>query len=90
MDLVHNRGMKRSPVRRTVNVHDAKTHLSKLLERVEAGHEIVIARAGHPVARLVPFGRPGKRALGQDAGTGAIADDFDAPLPEDVLADFER
>jgi prevent-host-death family protein len=76
--------------RKTVNVHEAKTHLSKLLEQVESGSEIIIARAGEPVARLVPFSRPGKRALGQDAGRGAIAHDFDAALPEDVLTDFER
>lgn len=75
---------------KTVNVHDAKTHLSKLLERVEGGEEIVIARAGQPVARLVPFARPGKRTLGLDAGQGFIADDFDGPLPDDVRADFER
>jgi prevent-host-death family protein len=73
-----------------VNVHEAKTHLSKLLERVEQGGEVVIARAGRPVARLVPFARPGKRALGQDVGKGSIAPDFDAPLPDDVLSDFER
>ncbi len=76
--------------RKTVNVHEAKTHLSKLLERVEAGDEVIIARAGRPVARLMPFARPGKRALGLDAGRGSIAPDFDAPLPDDVLADFER
>jgi prevent-host-death family protein len=76
--------------KRTVNVHEAKTHLSKLLERVEAGEEVIIARAGHPVARLIPFARPGKRALGLDAGHGFIAADFDAPLPEEVVADFER
>lgn len=76
--------------RKTVNVHEAKTHLSKLLERVEAGDEIIIARAGQPVARLIPFARPGKRALGLDAGLGFIAPDFDAPLPDEVLADFER
>jgi prevent-host-death family protein len=79
----------RSPRRKIVNVHEAKTHLSKLLEQVEAGGEVVIARAGRPVARLVPFGRPGKRLLGQDAGLGWIAPDFDAPLPDDVMADFE-
>ena len=79
-----------SPKRKTVNVHAAKTHLSKLLEQVEAGGEIVIARAGKPVARLVPFARPGKRPLGLDAGLGWIAPDFDAPLPDDVLDDFER
>jgi len=75
---------------RTVNVHEAKTHFSKLLERVQGGEEVVIARAGHPVARLVPFVQPGKRALGRDAGTGSIAADFDAPLSEDVLGDYER
>ena len=76
--------------RKTVNVHEAKTHLSKLLERVEAGDEVIIARAGHPVARLIAFARPGKRPLGLDAGHGFIAPDFDAPLPDDVVADFER
>lgn len=76
--------------RATVNVHEAKTHLSKLLERVEAGEEVIIARAGHPVARLIPFARAGKRTLGLDAGRGFIAPDFDAPLPDDVIADFER
>ena len=81
--------MRASP-RKTVNVHDAKTHLSKLLEQVEAGAEIVIARAGRPVARLVPFARPGKRVLGQDAGRGSIASDFDAPLSAGMLDDFER
>lgn len=77
-------------VRRTVNVHEAKTHLSRLLQGVEEGGEVVIARAGRPVARLVPFARPGKRPLGQDAGQGFIARDFDAPLPDDILSDFER
>ena len=81
--------MKRA-IRTTVNVHQAKTHLSKLLERVEAGEEVIIARAGEPVARLIPFARPGKRTLGLDAGQGFIAADFDAPLPDDLLADFER
>ena len=79
----------KAPRRKTVNVHEAKTHLSRLLEQVESGGEIVIARAGRPIARLIPFGRPGKRALGQDAGRGFIAADFDAPLPDDVVADFE-
>lgn len=76
--------------RNTVNVHEAKTHLSKLLQRVEQGGEVVIARAGRPIARLVPFARAGKRTLGQDADLGFIADDFDAPLPDDILRDFER
>jgi prevent-host-death family protein len=75
--------------KKTFNVHEAKTHLSKLLEQVEAGEEVVIARAGQPVARLVPFSPPGKRALGLDAGRGFIAPDFDAPLPDELLTDFE-
>jgi len=73
-----------------VNVHEAKTHLSRLLDRAARGDEIVIAKAGKPVARLVPFSRQGDRVLGLDAGRVAIAPDFDAPLPDDVLADFER
>jgi prevent-host-death family protein len=76
--------------RKAVNVHEAKTHFSKLLERVEAGEEIIIARAGRPVARLMAYAPAGKRALGLDAGRGFIAADFDAPLPDDVTADFER
>jgi prevent-host-death family protein len=81
--------MKRSGPQ-AVNVHEAKTHFSKLLERVEAGEEIVIARAGRPVARLIAFAPAGKRALGLDAGQGFIAADFDGPLADDVIADFER
>jgi len=71
-----------------VNVHEAKTHLSKLLERVEAGEEIVIARAGRPVARLAPL-TPARepRRGGQWKGRVWIADDFDE-LPEDIMAAF--
>ena len=72
-----------------VNVHEAKTHLSRLLERVSSGEEIVIAKAGKPIAKLVPLAQPGRRALGQDKGRVFIADDFDAPLPDEILADFE-
>jgi prevent-host-death family protein len=76
---------------RAVNVHEAKTHLSRLLERVATGEQIVIAKAGRPVARLVPIdASEGDRAMGQDQGLVWIADDFDAPLPDDVLRDFER
>ena len=74
-----------------VNIHQAKTHLSRLLVRVAAGQEVVIARAGKPVARLVPFTRPARnRRGGQDRGLVWIADDFDAPLPPDVLAGFYK
>jgi len=73
-----------------VNVHEAKTHLSRLLNRVACGEEIVIAKAGKPVARLVPVAAPiGKRVLGLWKGRVTIPDDFDAPLPQDVLASFE-
>jgi prevent-host-death family protein len=73
-----------------VNIHEAKTHLSRLLSRVAAGEEIIIANAGKPVARLMPFRKPkGKRPLGMDRGLFKIPDDFDAPLPGDLLGTFE-
>jgi prevent-host-death family protein len=75
--------------RRVVNIHEAKTHFSELLDRVAKGDDIVIAKAGRPVARLVPIGAPGSRTLGLDAGAVFIASDFDAPLPDDLLGDFE-
>jgi len=66
-----------------VNVHEAKTHFSRLLQRVEAGEEITIARAGKPVAKLIAAGpSDGKRPMGMDRGKIWIADDFDAPDPE--------
>jgi prevent-host-death family protein len=72
-----------------VNVHEAKTQLSKLLARVEAGEEVVISRAGRPVARLTPVARASKRRKpGRDKGKGWIADDFNAPLPPELLAQF--
>jgi prevent-host-death family protein len=75
---------------KTVNVHEAKTHLSRLLAEVARGEEIVIARSGKPIARLVPVspGR-GPRPLGMDRDRAFIGDDFDAPLPEDIVAAFE-
>jgi prevent-host-death family protein len=78
-------------VPKTVNIHEAKTQLSRLLSRVERGEEIVIARAGRPVARLLPFDAGGAvRVLGGDEDAVWIAPDFDAALPEEVLAEFER
>lgn len=75
----------------TVNIHEAKTHLSKLLARVARGEEVVIARAGRPVARLVPVttARRMDQILGIDKGRIWIARDFTARLPEYVLAAFE-
>jgi prevent-host-death family protein len=74
---------------RQVNVHEAKTELSKLLELAEAGERIVIARAGRPVAVLTAY-RPAarRRRLGLFRGHGSVSADFDA-LPEDVLRAFE-
>ena len=75
---------------KSVGVHEAKTHLSRLLERVSAGEEIVITRRGEEVARLVPVRPTGGRTFGSDRGRWVVPDDFDAPLPDDVLARFER
>ena len=71
-----------------VNVHEAKTHLSRLLERVEHGEEIVIARAGKPVAKLVPIEAPGKRPIGLYKGQIWMSDDFDEPLPWQIFPGF--
>jgi prevent-host-death family protein len=73
---------------RQVNVHEAKTELSRLLEAVEAGERVVIARAGQPVAVLVPWkAAVRRRKFGQFAGQAIIHDDFDE-LPEDIAAAF--
>ena len=75
---------------KSYNVHEAKTHLSRLLDQVAAGEEVLIAKAGVPVARLVPVVLPtDQRPLGTEQGRIFIADDFDAPLPADVLDSFE-
>ena len=67
----------------TYNIHEAKTHLSKLLERVQNGEEIVIAKAGKPVARLTAItDRPARRVPGMDKGKVIIHPDFDDPIPE--------
>jgi prevent-host-death family protein len=73
-----------------VNIHDAKTHFSRLIDRVLQGEEIVIAKAGRPVARLVPIpGVTAIRAPGSARGRLTIGPDFDAPLPEDLRAHFQ-
>lgn len=73
-----------------INIHEAKTQLSKLIEAVEAGEEIVIARAGKPVAKLVPF-KPVKpvRKPGLMKGKFEVPDSFFDPLPDDILDYFE-
>jgi prevent-host-death family protein len=75
----------------TVNIHQAKTNLSRLLSRVELGEEIIISNRGIPIAKLVPFHTSSNRraSLGLDQGLFTVPDDFDAPLPEEILAAFE-
>lgn len=74
----------------TVNIHEAKTHLSRLVEEVASGEEIIIAKAGKPMARLVPLDNaPKKRRLGLLKGQLDVPEDFDAPLSDDILGLFE-
>ena len=75
---------------KSVNIHEAKTHLSRLLDEVSRGEEVTIAKAGKPIARLVPVttSRP-TRTPGFLRGKIRIADDFDAPLPDDVQRSFK-
>jgi prevent-host-death family protein len=73
-----------------VNIHEAKTELSKLVDRAEAGEETVIARAGKPAAKLVPLTKsPRHRRLGLLDGKFRIPNDFNAPLPDSVIRAFE-
>lgn len=73
---------------RIVNIHEAKTHLSKLVDAVIHGNEILIAMAGKPVAKLGPISKKPKR-FGVLKGKVKISKDFDSPLPEEFLSDFE-
>ena len=74
----------------SVNIHEAKTHFSKLIERVRHGEEITIAKGGRPVARLIPVEfRQGCRSSGSARGRVKIRRDFDAPLPKTILRRFE-
>jgi prevent-host-death family protein len=74
----------------TVNIYDAKTNLSKLVDRAAAGEEIIIAKAGKPKAKLVPYRTGKKRRGGQNLlGITYIAEDFDAPLPPEIQKYFE-
>lgn len=84
-----------SPVRRRgvamehqINIHEAKTQMSKLVDRAQGGEEFIIAKAGKPVARLVPLDKA-KRKLGILNGKINVPEDFNAPLPAAVLTSFE-
>ena len=75
---------------RKVNIHDAKTHLSKLAEQAGAGEEIIIAKSGRPIARLVPLAQGAVvRKKGLLKGKIKVSDDFDHPLPDHVIDLFE-
>ena len=75
-----------------INIHAAKTQLSRLVDEAAAGNEIIIARAGKPVAKLVPLAPAAakhRRVLGRLAGQLVVPENFDAPLPDDMLDAFE-
>ena len=74
-----------------VNIYEAKSKLSKLINQVIAGEEVIVAKSGKPVAKLVPLEKPGHdRKPGSAKGKIIIADDFDAPLPDDILKEFYK
>jgi len=75
-----------------VNIHEAKTHFSRLVDKAALGEEIIISKSGKPMAKLVPLTQappPKKRVLGALAGKITMSDDFNAPLPDDIAALFE-
>lgn len=75
----------------TINIHEAKTHLSRFVEQAAAGEEIIIAKAGKPIAKIVPLqAAPTKRVLGILKRQLKVPDDFDAPLSDEELALFEN
>ena len=74
-----------------VNVHEAKTHLSRLLKRIMMGEEVLIAKAGKPLAKLVPYGETkSNRIPGLDRGLFDVPEDSDSVLPEQIMQEFER
>jgi len=73
----------------TVNIHDAKTHFSRLLARVSEGEEVIIAKAGRPIARLVAIvQKPKQRLPGSAKEKLVLSEDFDSPLPNEILKTF--
>ncbi|MEE4264154.1 MAG: type II toxin-antitoxin system Phd/YefM family antitoxin [Desulfobacteraceae bacterium] len=74
-----------------VNIYEAKSKFSKLISQAIAGEEIIIAKSGKPVAKLVPFEKPPQdRKPGSAKNRIIIADDFDEPLPDDILTEFYK
>jgi prevent-host-death family protein len=74
---------------KVLSVSAARANLARLLEEVAGGEEIVLTRSGRPLARIVPLSAPASRARGVWRDQGRLGDDFDAPLPDDVLGAFE-
>jgi prevent-host-death family protein len=72
-----------------INIHEAKTHLSKIVDEVAAGAEVIIAKSGKPMARLSPIGALTPKKLGLLKGKVKVQDDFNEPLDEEVIAEFE-
>lgn len=76
---------------RTINIHEAKTHLSAILKRVESGEEILIAKSGHPIARISPLSpASGKRQPGSAKGRLIVSENFMDPLPPDIIEEFNK
>lgn len=75
--------------RMEINIHEAKTHFSKLLRRVAAGEEVIISKAGKAVAKIVPMTAVSRRRFGLDRDVFAVPDDFDAALAPEILDAFE-
>lgn len=74
-----------------VNIHEAKTHFSQILNRVGNGEDVVIAKAGKPIARIVPIRKEGKkRRPGSAKGRIVLEDSFFEPLPDNIVSEFER
>ena len=74
-----------------INIYEAKTHFSKLIGRVMSGEEIIIGKAGRPIARLIPFSeKPRNRKPGTAAKIIVVGSDFNAPLPDEVQEEFEK
>ncbi len=90
LDLVQDLVYK-TVMTRAVTIHEAKTHLSKLLVRVQAGEEIIIAKGDKPIAKISPLAsEPADRKPGSAKDKIWMSDDFDAPLPPDLQAEFEK
>ncbi|MES2998076.1 MAG: type II toxin-antitoxin system Phd/YefM family antitoxin [Pseudomonadota bacterium] len=75
---------------RAINIHETKTHFSKLVDAAISGEEIIITKVGTPVARLIPISKNRSRYFGVLKGKLKIANDFDAPLPDNILSNFKE